>query len=98
MLTNAVPWGPATRELAHALLQRGEVVAVPTETVYGLAADATNAEGVARIFDAKGRSAHNPLIVHVRETLTSVAALEADGLMLRRVVTDAMRANGGARR
>jgi L-threonylcarbamoyladenylate synthase len=38
---------------------------VPTETVYGLAADATNAEAVARIYAAKGRPSFNPLIVHV---------------------------------
>lgn len=46
-------------------LQNGEVVAFPTETVYGLGADATNAEAVAKIFAAKGRPADNPLIVHV---------------------------------
>ena len=38
---------------------------MPTETVYGLAADATNAEAVARIYEAKGRPSFNPLIVHV---------------------------------
>src|SRR3954464_1593585 len=47
------------------LILGGEAVAVPTETVYGLAADATDAEAVARIYDAKGRPAFNPLIVHV---------------------------------
>jgi L-threonylcarbamoyladenylate synthase len=46
----------------------GECVAVPTETVYGLAADATNGEAVGRIYAAKGRPSFNPLIVHV-ETL-----------------------------
>ncbi len=50
---------------ALALLAAGEVVAVPTETVYGLAGDATNGEAVARIFEAKGRPRFNPLIVHV---------------------------------
>ncbi len=50
---------------AGELLERGEVVAVPTETVYGLAANALNAEAVARIFEIKGRPAHNPIIVHV---------------------------------
>ncbi len=50
---------------AAAALRRGELVAVPTETVYGLAANAWNAEAVARIFVAKGRPAHNPIIVHV---------------------------------
>lgn len=43
----------------------GECVAVPTETVYGLAADATNGEAVARVYAAKGRPSFNPLIVHV---------------------------------
>ena len=54
----------ATAEAARLILA-GEPVAVPTETVYGLAADATNAEAVARIYAAKGRPAFNPLIVHV---------------------------------
>jgi L-threonylcarbamoyladenylate synthase len=47
------------------LLEAGEVVAIPTETVYGLAGDATNGEAVARIFEAKGRPRFNPLIAHV---------------------------------
>lgn len=50
---------------ALALLGAGQAVAVPTETVYGLAADATSGEAVARIFEAKGRPRFNPLIVHV---------------------------------
>jgi len=50
---------------AAQLILAGEPVAVPTETVYGLAADATNPEAVARIYEAKGRPAFNPLIVHV---------------------------------
>jgi L-threonylcarbamoyladenylate synthase len=50
---------------AARLILAGEPVAVPTETVYGLAADATNAEAVARIYEAKGRPSFNPLIVHV---------------------------------
>ena len=52
-------------ERAAALLRAGEVVALPTETVYGLAASALDAEAVARIFAVKGRPAHNPIIVHV---------------------------------
>ncbi len=47
------------------LLRAGEVVALPTETVYGLAANALDARAVAKIFEAKGRPAHNPVIVHV---------------------------------
>ena len=50
---------------AARLIKAGLPVAVPTETVYGLAADATNAEAVARIYEAKGRPGFNPLIVHV---------------------------------
>ena len=50
---------------AARLVLAGEPVAVPTETVYGLAADATNADAVARIYAAKGRPSFNPLIVHV---------------------------------
>ncbi|HEY6629966.1 MAG TPA: L-threonylcarbamoyladenylate synthase [Rhizobiaceae bacterium] len=52
-------------ERALALLEAGEVVAIPTETVYGLAGDATNGAAVARIFEAKGRPRFNPLIAHV---------------------------------
>lgn len=50
---------------AAALLRAGEVVAFPTETVYGLGADATNEAAIAKIFQAKGRPSDNPLIVHV---------------------------------
>jgi L-threonylcarbamoyladenylate synthase len=45
----------------------GELVVLPTETVYGLAADAANPEAVAKIFEAKGRPSDNPLIVHVAQ-------------------------------
>lgn len=47
------------------LLRDGEVVALPTETVYGLAANALDSKAVSRIFEIKGRPAHNPIIVHV---------------------------------
>lgn len=50
---------------AVALLRAGELVGMPTETVYGLAADAANPEAVAKIFAAKGRPADHPLIVHL---------------------------------
>ena len=52
---------------AAALIVAGGAVAVPTETVYGLAADATDAEAVARVYAAKGRPSFNPLIVHVAD-------------------------------
>ncbi|ARC36359.1 threonylcarbamoyl-AMP synthase [Paracoccus yeei] len=50
---------------ASALLARGELVAMPTETVYGLAGDARDGRAVARIYEAKGRPSFNPLIVHL---------------------------------
>jgi len=63
-----MPVQPADSEAIEAagrLLVAGELVALPTETVYGLAADATNGQAVARIFATKGRPRFNPLIVHV---------------------------------
>jgi L-threonylcarbamoyladenylate synthase len=66
---------PAQIEHAAAALQRGELVALPTETVYGLGADATNAAAIEKIFKAKGRPANHPLIVH----LASGVALDAWG-------------------
>ena len=60
-------------ERALALLEGGDVVAIPTETVYGLAGDATNGIGVARIFEAKGRPRFNPLIAHVAEARGALA-------------------------
>lgn len=55
----------ANLSAAAAALRAGEVVAFPTETVYGLGADATNGRAVARVFEVKGRPRFNPLIVHV---------------------------------
>ena len=54
-------------EVAVERLRAGGVVAVPTETVYGLAADAENPAAVARIFEIKGRPAGHPLIVHLAD-------------------------------
>ena len=61
---------------AAAILRAGGLVAMPTETVYGLAADATNDRAVARIFEAKGRPAFNPLIVHVVEAAAAARLAE----------------------
>ena len=58
-------YGTAAIAAAAAAIRAGGIVAVPTETVYGLAADATDADAVARIYAAKGRPSFNPLIVHV---------------------------------
>jgi L-threonylcarbamoyladenylate synthase len=64
---------------AARLLARGELVAFPTETVYGLGADARNDVAVAQIFEAKGRPAFNPLIVHVAsiEQAREIAVFDA---------------------
>ena len=63
-------------EYAGELLRRGEIVAIPTETVYGIAADCTNGDAVRKIFVAKGRPQDNPLIVHIasREMLKGVVS------------------------
>lgn len=65
MDTRVLPFDDDSIAEAARLILAGEPVAVPTETVYGLAADATNGEAVARIYEAKGRPSFNPLIVHV---------------------------------
>lgn len=58
-------------DAAVAALRAGHVVAIPTETVYGLAADAGNADAVANIYRTKGRPDFNPLIVHVPDAATA---------------------------
>ena len=65
METRLLPFNDAAIAEAARLILAGDPVAVPTETVYGLAADATNPDAVARIYAAKGRPSFNPLIVHV---------------------------------
>ena len=75
METCVLPFTDDTIAQAAQLILAGEPVAVPTETVYGLAADATNAAAVARIYEAKGRPSFNPLIVHVPD----LAAAQAIG-------------------
>ena len=74
---------PAT-ERALKLLREGEIVALPTETVYGLAADALNPIAVAKIFEAKGRPRFDPLIVHLPEItwLEKVATIPAQDRQL----------------
>jgi L-threonylcarbamoyladenylate synthase len=61
--------GQSSQSIALAVqaLQRGELIGLPTETVYGLAADACNAQAVAKIFNIKGRPSDHPLIVHVTD-------------------------------
>lgn len=64
-MSASLPVDQALIEAAAGALVRGGLVAVPTETVYGLAADAENPDAVRAIFDAKGRPADHPLIVHI---------------------------------
>lgn len=56
---------PETASIAADLIQKGELVAIPTETVYGLGANGLDEEAVAKIFQAKGRPQDNPLILHI---------------------------------
>ena len=65
MQTEFLIWNEEATDQLAKYIRAGEVVAFPTETVYGLGADATNPDAVAKIFSAKGRPADNPLIVHV---------------------------------
>ncbi len=72
--TVTLPYGEAAIAAAAAVIADGGCVAVPTETVYGLAADAGDSQAVAGIYAAKGRPGFNPLIVHV-ESLAAAQAL-----------------------
>jgi len=71
MKTEVLPFSPEAIAEAARLIVGGAPVAVPTETVYGLAADATSGEAVATIYAAKGRPSFNPLIVHVPDVATA---------------------------
>ena len=74
--TRTLPYGADSIAAAATLILAGQPVAVPTETVYGLAADATDPGAVARVYAAKGRPSFNPLIVHVLD-LAAARALAA---------------------
>lgn len=74
--TAVLPFGEEAIDAGARLIRSGQPVAIATETVYGLAADATNAEAVARVYAAKGRPGFNPLIVHVSD----LAAAERIGV------------------
>jgi L-threonylcarbamoyladenylate synthase len=77
-------YGTAAIEEAAGVIQGGGIVAVPTETVYGLAADAGDAAAVARIYAAKGRPSFNPLIVHIPDLAAAegLAVFDADARRL----------------
>ncbi|MBR3767688.1 MAG: threonylcarbamoyl-AMP synthase [Clostridia bacterium] len=66
-ITDCVSQKNEIKEIAS-LLKKGEAVAIPTETVYGIAADCFNESAVEKIFEAKGRPSDNPLIVHIAKT------------------------------
>src|SRR4051812_14400806 len=84
--TRMAPAKPGAVRDAAEFLARGGLVAFPTETVYGLGADATNGEAVARLYAAKGRASFNPLIAHVSdvEAARKLTRLEADAERLAR--------------
>jgi L-threonylcarbamoyladenylate synthase len=84
--TKVLPFTDDSIAEAARLILAGEPVAVPTETVYGLAADATNAEAVVRIYKAKGRPSFNPLIVHVSDVSAAqqIGEFDAEALALAR--------------
>ena len=79
-----LPYGEAAIAEAAAIIAAGGCVATPTETVYGLAADATNADAVAGIYATKGRPSFNPLIVHVadRRAAEAIAMFDRDARAL----------------
>jgi L-threonylcarbamoyladenylate synthase len=79
-LPTQIVGGQSAVTRAVELLRAGEVVALPTETVYGLAADALNPSAVAKIFEAKERPRFDPLIVHLpnRKSIDSIAKVDSD--------------------
>jgi L-threonylcarbamoyladenylate synthase len=82
--TPILPAGEAAVAAAARSLSQGGLVAFPTETVYGLGADATNAAAIARLYQAKGRPAFNPLIAHVGDLAAArqIARFDAPALAL----------------
>ncbi|WP_174275336.1 L-threonylcarbamoyladenylate synthase, partial [Sphingomonas bacterium] len=84
--TLVLPFAPQAIARAAEIVRAGGAVAVPTETVYGLAADATDAQAVAAIYAVKGRPSFNPLIVHVPDlaAAATLADFSAPALRLAR--------------
>src|SRR5438128_2483069 len=76
--TQLIKAGGASAEQAARVLAAGGLVAFPTETVYGLGADATNGTAVARLYQSKGRPAFNPLIAHVPDIAAARALARFD--------------------
>ena len=90
MVADFEDWRDAVAE-AVAVLRDGELVALPTETVYGLAADAFNAEAVAKVFEVKERPSFDPLIVHIGRKRDLALVAEVPG-ELEEVVNELMTA------
>jgi len=88
LTTQILPASEAAVAQAARSLREGGLVAFPTETVYGLGADATNASAIARLYQAKGRPAFNPLIAHVVDLRAAeqIANLNAQADRARRSV------------
>lgn len=84
IVTRLLPAGPEAVAEAARVLAAGGLVAFPTETVYGLGADATSGEAVAKIYEAKARPSFNPLIAHVADLAAAQeqGAFNADALAL----------------
>src|SRR5471032_835292 len=84
LTTQILPANEASVADAARCLRDGGLVAFPTETVYGLGADATNAAAIARLYEAKGRPAFNPLIAHVSDLAAAqrIARFDAQALAL----------------
>ena len=82
-LNTAMISASGAADAAAHCLEGGGLVAFPTETVYGLGADATNARAVARLYEAKGRPAFNPLIAHVSDLQTARRIARFDDKSLR---------------
>jgi L-threonylcarbamoyladenylate synthase len=82
--TQILPAGEVAVAAAARCLADGGLVAFPTETVYGLGADATNAAAIARLYQAKGRPSFNPLITHVRDLAAAqrIARFDAQAVAL----------------
>jgi L-threonylcarbamoyladenylate synthase len=81
--TQILPAGEAATAAAARVLAEGGLIGFPTETVYGLGADATNPQAVARLYQAKGRPAFNPLIAHVGDLAAARKIARFDALATR---------------
>jgi L-threonylcarbamoyladenylate synthase len=81
--TKITPADASAADNAARCLAGGGLVAFPTETVYGLGADATDARAVARLYEAKGRPSFNPLIAHVADLAAAKAVAQFDARSLR---------------